>query len=331
MYINVDFWKIDCNTLKLNRTNALNDFKKMNNIAILINVQILNESIYIPECDSVFITQPSDNMINIVQRMCRANRITSIEQHCNIYLWCRKKKTEKILDYIYKNTNGYIKDKVYSYNTITNTEIKFRTTGTNIEKEALNEIIDNNKSKILEKNMIKKTFSVQNKVKYNFKIIFNEYPKIFDDEKLNKIMIDSLLGSDARIVAAISYYFKDNICVIDGKWYMCEDFYWIEFMDMSKLINKFIKLYKNIEVFIINNKDMLMEERQEAIYIINFIKDNLMKPSKIKNIIPIIKNELTKDEQFDKHNNLIAFKNGVYDLNKLKFRKELFISRYDKI
>ena len=48
----------------------------INNLSIIINVHILDEGIDIPQCDSVYITQPNNNIINIVQRMCRANKIT---------------------------------------------------------------------------------------------------------------------------------------------------------------------------------------------------------------------------------------------------------------
>ena len=49
--------------------------------------------------------------------MCRSNRITEDKSNCNIYLWCREKKADLILNYIFENTNGFIKDKVFTYNT----------------------------------------------------------------------------------------------------------------------------------------------------------------------------------------------------------------------
>ena len=49
--------------------------------------------------------------------MCRANRILNNKTLCNIYLWCKEKKTEIILNHIYNNTDGFIKDKVFIYNT----------------------------------------------------------------------------------------------------------------------------------------------------------------------------------------------------------------------
>ena len=81
-------------------------------MAIIVNVHILDEGINIPECDSVFITKPGHNIVNIVQRMCRANRITENKTKCQIFLWCNKNKTNKILEYLSENTNGIIDNKV---------------------------------------------------------------------------------------------------------------------------------------------------------------------------------------------------------------------------
>jgi superfamily II DNA or RNA helicase len=115
--VHVDYWQIDYNTKKTIREKIINNFKESKNIAIIINVHILDEGINISECDSVFITQPNNNIINIIQRMCRANRIMKNKDMCNIYLWCKEKKTKLILDYINENTQGFIKNKVYIYNT----------------------------------------------------------------------------------------------------------------------------------------------------------------------------------------------------------------------
>jgi hypothetical protein len=49
--------------------------------------------------------------------MCRANRVIDNKSNCNIYLWCKENKTKIILDYILENTDGFIKDRVFIYNT----------------------------------------------------------------------------------------------------------------------------------------------------------------------------------------------------------------------
>ena len=110
--IEIDSWIITCNTAKTKRANYLLNFTKSSKLCVMINVHILDEGIDVPECDCVFITQPNNNIINIVQRMCRANRITENKTKCQIFLWCNKRKTNKILEYLSDNTNGAIDDKV---------------------------------------------------------------------------------------------------------------------------------------------------------------------------------------------------------------------------
>ena len=92
--IEIEREQIDCNTKRLKRNEIIEKFKKSNKIFILLNVHVLDEGIDIPECDSVYITQPNNNIINIVQRMCRANRIYKNKTECNIYLWCKHKKVQ---------------------------------------------------------------------------------------------------------------------------------------------------------------------------------------------------------------------------------------------
>jgi hypothetical protein len=46
---------IDYKTSKIRRKEYINNFKNNENNQILLNVQILNEGIDIPECDSIFI------------------------------------------------------------------------------------------------------------------------------------------------------------------------------------------------------------------------------------------------------------------------------------
>ena len=86
--IEIEKDQIDCTTKRLKRNEIIEKFKKSKELYILLNVHVLDEGIDIPECDSVYITQPNNNIINIVQRMCRANRIYKNKSECNIYLWC---------------------------------------------------------------------------------------------------------------------------------------------------------------------------------------------------------------------------------------------------
>ena len=115
--------QIDCTTRRMKRTEIIQKFKNSNRLFVLLNVHVLDEGIDIPECDSVYITQPNNNIINIVQRMCRANRIYQNKTECNVYLWCSEKKTEKILNYLFVKTDQCIENKIFKINKNTRTNI----------------------------------------------------------------------------------------------------------------------------------------------------------------------------------------------------------------
>lgn len=103
---------IDCTTSKNNRKKMIKAFNESNDISILLNVQILNEGIDIPICDSVFITKPNNNIENLVQRMSRCNRKQKNKNASNVYIWCTHKKAAKIIEYINNNTNGELGNKI---------------------------------------------------------------------------------------------------------------------------------------------------------------------------------------------------------------------------
>jgi hypothetical protein len=111
--ITLKIYQIDYSTSKIKRTEYIRDFKIDTEISIMLNVQILNEGINIVECDSVYITNPNNNIANLIQRMSRANRITKDKQECRIYLWCSEKKVNKIMNYINENTNNELVNKVF--------------------------------------------------------------------------------------------------------------------------------------------------------------------------------------------------------------------------
>jgi superfamily II DNA or RNA helicase len=189
--IEIEYWQIDCNTKKTIREKIINNFKESNKIAIIINVHILDEGINIPECDSIFITQPSNNMVNIIQRMCRANRIIDNKNNCNIYLWCKEKKTDLILDYINSNTHEFIKNKVYIFNT---------------------------ENRIIKKHIIKKS-TENNNLNYNIDSNSLLKDKLIDFIKNNQLVIDNNFIDDFIHIYNIEndYNFSINIDII-AKW-----------------------------------------------------------------------------------------------------------------
>jgi len=71
------------------RSNKINNFINSDNLALFCAVHILDECIDIPECDSVFLTYPSQSKIKNIQRICRANRIDqkNTNKRSSIFVW----------------------------------------------------------------------------------------------------------------------------------------------------------------------------------------------------------------------------------------------------
>jgi hypothetical protein len=106
--------------------------------------------------------------------MCRANRILDNKTTCNIYLWCKEEKTKLILDYINENTQGFIKNKVYIYNTEKRLIEK--------HKMEINNLTNNNINNSLFKN------NLINYIKdNNLSINFNFMNEFFELYNLNNI------------------------------------------------------------------------------------------------------------------------------------------------
>jgi superfamily II DNA/RNA helicase len=71
-------------------------------------VHILDEGIDIPECDSVYLTHPNNNPINIIQRISRSNRldVNNKDKISRIFVWS---KNQIKLDDIINRLSQYIK------------------------------------------------------------------------------------------------------------------------------------------------------------------------------------------------------------------------------
>ena len=154
-------YNINYNTSRTKRNVSLTKFRNnKTKISIMLNVHILDEGIDIPECDSVYLTHPNNNPINIIQRISRANRIYPNKKIANILLWTKDElNLEKIINLIktyisvkFNNINSeFINNKKSKINTlqINNIEIdniEIYTTNNNI-----NENINENRLKFLKK------------------------------------------------------------------------------------------------------------------------------------------------------------------------------------
>ena len=76
-------------TTHLQRQNIIDNFNNFNGYSIICSVQILNECIDIPKCDSIFMSYRTESKILIIQRMCRANRLDKENPNkiSKIFLW----------------------------------------------------------------------------------------------------------------------------------------------------------------------------------------------------------------------------------------------------
>jgi superfamily II DNA or RNA helicase/phage anti-repressor protein len=168
-------------TSKGNRENSIYRIKHNTMLTIILNVHIFDEGIDIPECDSVYITQPGKNIDNLIQRMCRCNRITDTKKECNMYIWTTEKKTKTILDYIKDNTYDKIFEKINSYNPIKNElKNKIRDKKSTIIKDSI-DVNNEDKNNPRELKKLGTTLSHE---------FIDEYAKFYDEGKKTKFGID---------------------------------------------------------------------------------------------------------------------------------------------
>ena len=106
--LNIDIYSINYSTSKNERNKALTKFRNNTiKISIILNVHVLDEGIDIPECDSVFLTNPNNNITNIIQRISRANRtIHGTQKIAKILVWGKDEhKLQNIFDNIQQHIN----------------------------------------------------------------------------------------------------------------------------------------------------------------------------------------------------------------------------------
>lgn len=93
MNLKVDVYNIDYSITKAERKIIIDNFKKSGNIQILCNINILNEGIDIPSCDSIFVVDPAYNPVNMIQRNNRCNR-KDPNNPCkvgHVFMWCENR------------------------------------------------------------------------------------------------------------------------------------------------------------------------------------------------------------------------------------------------
>ena len=184
--LKIAVYNINYSTGKTIRNASLTKFRNnTTKISIMINVHILDEGIDIPECDSVYLTHPNNNPINLIQRISRANRIhkTKITNIANILIWS---KTQEKLNEIIKRIETYIPVKFN--NNINNEFINNKTIikeKDNVEDKNEDEDEDKNKDKI-NIQTLKTIINANKNIPEKF---INEYYNFYELCKTNKFGI----------------------------------------------------------------------------------------------------------------------------------------------
>lgn len=90
--------KITYKTQRNKRNEIIKSFSESNDYALLFSIEILDECIDIPSCDSIFISYNSSSKIRTIQRINRATRNDKNNPFkiANIFLWCNT--TDNILE-----------------------------------------------------------------------------------------------------------------------------------------------------------------------------------------------------------------------------------------
>ncbi len=159
-----------------------------------------------------------------------------------------------------------------------------------------------------------------NKWIHNVKIFLRNYV-IFEDETINKLMIESI-ENDIGVANAIVQIFYDKIYFVNNIWYYFDD-RWKQNDSLCNIMGEFVIMYETIEKFISNSEDILLVEKYDYLDQIAQNKNNITNEKKNKNIVAHLKLKVKKDIVFDSYKNLFAFNNGVYDFDKMEFRQIL--------
>jgi hypothetical protein len=158
-----------------------------------------------------------------------------------------------------------------------------------------------------------------NKWLYSIKIYLCEQSSIYDDQKLNEMMINSFSGN-STVADVISYVYKDKLLFIDNEWYIFNS-RWTKCVNITnEVFCKFSKLYDRIQKFIEESSELTVEKLEYKDQIIQ-LRDKLISEKKNKEICNQLQTNMSKQNTFDTDMKLLGFKNGVYDFEKMIFRQ----------
>lgn len=165
-----------------------------------------------------------------------------------------------------------------------------------------------------------------------------EYENVFDDAEFNKLIFKSLNQTHFDIAMVLYHISKNKFMYsFNNEWYVFNNNLWKKDIgSINIFISKdFVEYYDKINLFYIQKRDITHNEQEKKKYnsqitkissLIKLLKtgnfkDNLL--SETGNIFNANNKLIDFDFEVSLNNNLymIGFNNGVYDLNKMEFRK----------
>ena len=131
--------------LKDERKSKLKQFIDFDGYSFLCSVDILNECIDIPKCDSIFIAYPSKSKIRNIQRLCRANRKDKENPNkiASIFLWCDDYKDDlaDFLCHIKEYDSKFTFDKIKRLNVSNNEKTLMTPEIETVENKSLEKLV----------------------------------------------------------------------------------------------------------------------------------------------------------------------------------------------
>lgn len=152
--------------------------------------------------------------------------------------------------------------------------------------------------------------------------------KIFpDDDVLNKLILDSLNGTDYKMSKVIFHLAKDKFrCCKNKKWFEFNKHRWIESEKISDFISDNIVIYYNKLIkFVTDSKNIDKNDKtitiKEIRKIVSNLESNDIKTKILNETGRKFRSEFpTFYDELDTIPFILGFNNGVYDLKKMEFR-----------
>jgi hypothetical protein len=288
------------------RNLKIKSFSEFTGFSIIINVEILNECIDIKECDSIFITYPSQSKIKNIQRLCRANRkdINNINKISRIFLWLEE--YDEITDFIkhlkeFDNTFLLNKINIFSLN--------------------------DNEDQILNRDHNYKKYELLDNFILNIKVVLSW------EEKFENLI--KYINKHESIPSIID---NNNDYKYLAKWYQNQKFSYtnkIKMMKHKKYYDIWTKFIQDYPKYFLNNTEKWINKLND---VKNYMNKNKGSPSRYS------KNDYEKDlgswlatqkENYNKSKKMFTYENinKIWNNFLLEFKKYLLNNEekwYDK-